>query len=79
MWWKAQCAFRGQSTKGKMVELQDTLRGHEEDAMIKELRELEVRSKGEYRVKNKEAKEEHRIQAAKALDEKWLSGKMSSD
>lgn len=41
MWWKAQCVFRGLGSKGTMVELQNKLRGHENDGMVVQLRELE--------------------------------------
>jgi hypothetical protein len=58
-WWKAQCAFRGLDTKGTVGQLQNTLRGHEEEGIADAVKELEERSEEEFRVKNAEEREKN--------------------
>lgn len=56
-WWKAQCLFRGLEGKGSIAELQDRLKGHENDGIIKDLQDLTASSKAIFKAKNKEARE----------------------
>ncbi|KAK7967968.1 uncharacterized protein PG986_002245 [Apiospora aurea] len=57
-YWKAQCAFRGLSPKGTIVQLQERLEGHENDPMLEEFNALEEQAKMDFTDKNNQAVED---------------------
>ncbi|KAK7936029.1 hypothetical protein PG985_001524 [Apiospora marii] len=57
-YWKAQCAFRGLSPKGSIVQLQERLEGHEFDPMLEEFKALEAKAMTEFTAKNDQAVED---------------------
>lgn len=58
-WWEAQCVFRGLNSDGTVEELQDTLRGHEEDAMAKDVLDVLGQAKRKFRRLNRAAREDN--------------------
>ncbi|KAI6710943.1 hypothetical protein JHW43_006509 [Diplocarpon mali] len=56
-WWAAQCLFRGLSSEGTVADLQDNLRGHEEEPVAGNILRLLERARRIFRRKNAEARE----------------------
>ncbi|KUJ09437.1 uncharacterized protein LY89DRAFT_741148 [Mollisia scopiformis] len=57
MWWKAQCIFRGLNAKGSIADLQNTLRGHEDDRVCDAIVRLSEKAKKDFDVKDTKQKD----------------------
>ncbi|KAG4438444.1 hypothetical protein IFR05_006054 [Cadophora sp. M221] len=56
-WWQSQCVFRGLSSDGNIEEMQNALRGHEEDCISEDILDLLDRAKKKFKTRNREARE----------------------
>ncbi|KAG4419598.1 hypothetical protein IFR04_007300 [Cadophora malorum] len=56
-WWESQCVFRGLSSNGTIEDLQNVLRGHEEDPIADDILNLQERARRKFKLMNKEARE----------------------
>ncbi|PVH75616.1 hypothetical protein DL98DRAFT_518538 [Cadophora sp. DSE1049] len=56
-WWESQCVFRGLSSDGTIEDLQNVLRGHEEDPIANDILDLQERARRKFKATNKEARE----------------------
>ncbi|KAK0105507.1 hypothetical protein ONS95_004132 [Cadophora gregata] len=57
-WWQSQCVFRGLSSDGTTIEeLQDVLRGREDDPIADDILDLQERARRKFKAMNKEARE----------------------
>ncbi|KAH7390383.1 hypothetical protein BKA64DRAFT_645300 [Cadophora sp. MPI-SDFR-AT-0126] len=56
-WWECQCVFRGLRSDGTIEDLQNALRGHEEDPITDDVLHLQERARRKFKAMNKEARE----------------------
>ncbi|KAL5324847.1 hypothetical protein ACEPPN_005966 [Leptodophora sp. 'Broadleaf-Isolate-01'] len=56
-WWQSQCAFRGLPSDGNIEEMQNALRGHEEDCISGDILDLLDMAKKKFKTRNREARE----------------------
>ncbi|KAK6834123.1 cytochrome P450 [Apiospora arundinis] len=71
-YWKAQCAYRGLSPKGSIVQLQERLQGYETAPVIEEFRAIEEQAKQKCLARSSQVVQSARAsQASQEADDMW--------